>query len=215
MARHFPEGTELEPLLEELQGLYANRGVRLVRVGKEWAFRTAPDLAEAMRLEETVTRKLGKVATETLAIIAYHQPITRAEVEEIRGVSLSRGTIDVLLEQDWIKPKGRRRTPGKPVTWGTTQAFLDHFGLETLDALPGFDELKAAGLIDARPAVTALSARGRLFDVDEAVDAEDEDEMDADGESVDELLAADFGQDAASGDDEPQTRRDEAETGTS
>jgi segregation and condensation protein B len=179
--------------LEELKGLYENRGIQLVNIGRAWAFRTAPDLAAAMKLEETTSRKLGRVATEILAIIAYHQPITRAEVEEIRGVSLSRGTLDLLLELDWIKPKGRRRTPGKPVTWGTTQDFLDHFGLQSLDSLPGFDELKAAGLIDARPAVTSLSARGRLFDADEAIDAEDGDEEEEFSENIDALLAADFG----------------------
>lgn len=203
LSRHFPEDTALEPLLEELQGLYANRGVNLQRVGSEWAFRTAEDLAPRMTLEQVATRKLSRVATETLAIIAYHQPVTRAEVEEIRGVSLSKGTLDVLLELGWIKPKGRRRTPGRPVTWGTTSAFLDHFGLSSLDALPGMDELKAAGLIDARPAVNALAARGRLFDLESAVDAEeeDEDEEDISEETVDDLLAADFGEDLVSSDD--------------
>jgi segregation and condensation protein B len=134
------------------------------------------------------------VATETLAIIAYHQPVTRAEVEEIRGVSLSRGTLDLLLELGWIKPKGRRRTPGRPVTWGTTGAFLDHFGLSSLEALPGMDELKAAGLIDSRPAVSALASRGKLFDV-EPSDVDDDEEEQETGETAAELLAADFGED--------------------
>jgi segregation and condensation protein B len=194
LARHFPEETTLEPLLEELQGLYANRGVNLRRVGSDWAFRTAADLASRMTLEQVATRKLSRVATETLAIIAYHQPVTRAEVEEIRGVSLSRGTLDLLLELGWIKPKGRRRTPGRPVTWGTTGAFLDHFGLSSLEALPGMDELKAAGLIDSRPAVSALASRGKLFDV-EPSDVDDDEEEQETGETAAELLAADFGED--------------------
>jgi segregation and condensation protein B len=201
LSRHFPEDTALEPLLEELQGLYANRGVNLRRVGVDWAFRTAADLAPRMTLEQVATRKLSRVATETLAIIAYHQPVTRAEIEEIRGVSLSKGTLDVLLELGWIRPKGRRRSPGRPVTWGTTGAFLDHFGLSSLEALPGMDELKAAGLIDTRPAVNALAARGRLFDLETAIDAEEEDEENVSEESVDDLLAADFGEDLVTTDD--------------
>ena len=190
LSRHFEDGLDLEPLLEELRALYANRGIHLVMVGGGWAFRTAPDLGPHMSLEEARSRKLSRVATETLAIIAYHQPITRAEIEEIRGVSISRGTLDLLLELDWVKPRGRRRTPGRPVTWGTTQAFLDQFGLETLDALPGIDELKAAGLIDTRPAINALAARGHLFDAEEVSPEPDEDEVD---ESLEDLLLADFG----------------------
>ena len=191
LSRHFDEGTDLGPLLEELRALYANRGIHLVKLGNAWAFRTAADLAPRMSLEETRTRKLSRVATETLAIIAYHQPITRAEIEEIRGVSISRGTLDLLLELDWVKPRGRRRTPGRPVTWGTTQAFLDQFGLESVDSLPGIDELKAAGLIDTRPAINALAARGRLFEADEVVAEPGEDEET--DESLEDLLAADFG----------------------
>ena len=169
LQRHFAEDCcQLEPLLEELTALYANRGVNLVRVGDSWAFRTAADLAPAMKIEKVTTRKLSRVALETLAIIAYHQPVTRAEVEEIRGVALSKGTLDTLLEIGWVRPRGRRRTPGKPVTWGTTTEFLDHFGLTSLDALPGFEELKAAGLIDTRPAVVAMGQHGRLLDAEEA-----------------------------------------------
>ncbi len=162
LSRHLPEGTDLASLLDELGASYANRGVNLVQVGDRWAFRTAADLAPMMKIESTAVRKLSRVAMETLAILAYHQPVTRAEIEEIRGVALSRGTLDILLEAGWIKPKGRRRTPGRPVTWGTTEAFLDHFGLSSLDALPGIEDLKAAGLLDARPAIAALSARGQL-----------------------------------------------------
>ena len=160
LARHLPEQADLETLLEELSGLYANRGVNLVRSGRLWAFRTAADLAPLMRVEKTVERKPSRAAVETLAIVAYHQPVTRGEIEEIRGVALSKGTLDALLEAGWVKPKGRRRTPGRPVTWGTTEAFLDHFGLESLDALPGAGELKAAGLLDTRPAVAAVGAQG-------------------------------------------------------
>lgn len=200
--RHLSEDTDLDALMEELCGLYANRGVNLVRVGQRWAFRTATDIAPLMQIETTVARKLSRAATETLAIIAYHQPVTRAEIEEVRGVALSRGTLDTLLEANWIKPRGRRRTPGRPVTWGTTDTFLDHFGLESLDSLPGIAELKAAGLIDSRPAITALGDRGRLLDPGEAgvdmdalkVAAEDAagDEEDLDGELP---LAAAFGDD--------------------
>ena len=164
LGRHLPEGADLRDLLGELAGLYGNRGVHLVQIGNSWAFRSAPDLAPLMKLEKKVVRKLSRVAMETLAIIAYHQPVTRAEIEEIRGVALSRGTLDILLEAGWIKPKGRRRTPGRPVTWGTNESFLDHFGLSSLDALPGVDELKAAGLLDSRPAIAALGARSRLPD---------------------------------------------------
>ena len=188
LQRHFAEDSKLEELLEELSGLYGNRGVNLVRLGDCWAFRTAADLAPAMKIEKTTARKLSRVALETLAIIAYHQPVTRAEVEEIRGVGLSKGTLDTLLEIGWVRPRGRRRTPGRPVTWGTTTEFLDHFGLSSLDALPGFDELKAAGLIDARPAVVAMGQRGDLPGAGE-VEAE-EDPLD-DG---DDPLEADFGE---------------------
>jgi len=151
-----PDDLKLSDVLEEIQSLYANRGVHLVRHDGRWAFRTAPDLAPRMKMERKVTRRLSRAAIETLAIISYHQPVTRAEVEEIRGVSLSRGTLETLLEAGWIKPKGRRETPGRPVTWGTTDSFLEHFGLESLDALPGVEELRAAGLLDKRPAITAL-----------------------------------------------------------
>jgi segregation and condensation protein B len=169
-----PEGTELAPLIEELQGQYANRGVNLVQRGKGWAFRTAPDIAPFFTLEREMPRKLSRAAVETMAIIAYQQPVTRAEVEEIRGVALSRGTLDILLEAGWIKPKGRRRVPGRPVTWGTTDSFLDYFGLEGLDALPGIDELKAAGLLDRRAGVGAIAMReSDLFPGEKEEDGED------------------------------------------
>ena len=154
-----PDGVDLESLLEELKTQYANRGVNLVRRGKGWAFRTDPLIAQSLMVNRTVNRKLSRAAVETLAICAYHQPVTRAEIEEIRGVSLSKGIMDVLFEAGWIRPRGRRRTPGRPVTWGTTERFLDHFAMESIDDLPGMDELKAAGLIDKRPAIQTLSTR--------------------------------------------------------
>lgn len=174
-----PEGTDLASLIEDLQGQYANRGVNLVRRGKGWAFRTAPDIAPFFTLEREVPRKLSRAAVETLAIVAYQQPVTRAEIEEIRGVALSKGTLDILLEAGWIKPKGRRKVPGRPVTWGTTDSFLDQFGLESLDALPGIDELKAAGLLDRRAGVGTIAMReGDLFESGEKESDEDEENMD-------------------------------------
>ena len=147
---------EVADLLAELQSLYAARGVNLVQVAGKWALRTAPDLASILNVETSVPRKLSRASTETLAIIAYHQPVTRAEIEEIRGVALSKGTLDILLEAGWIKPKGRRATPGRPLTWVTTENFLAHFGLDRLEDLPNLAELKAAGLLDARPAVSGF-----------------------------------------------------------
>lgn len=160
LAERLPDGADLPVLLLELRNRYSDHGVNLVRAGKTWAFRTASDLAPLLRVDRRVERKLSRAALETLSIIAYHQPVTRAEVEEIRGVQLGRGTLDVLLDQGWIRPKGRRQTPGRPVTWGTSEAFLDHFGLESLADLPGVDDLKAAGLLDARPAIQIYGARG-------------------------------------------------------
>jgi segregation and condensation protein B len=150
LAMRLPEGANIVGMLDELKAQFANRGVHLTPVGTGWAFRTAPDLAAYMGIEKSVVRRLSRAAVETLAIVAYHQPVTRAEIEEIRGVSLSRGTLDILLEAGWIRPRGRRQMPGKPITWGTSDAFLDYFGLESLSALPGVEELKAAGLLDKR-----------------------------------------------------------------
>jgi segregation and condensation protein B len=162
IADRLPEGVDIQTLLGKLTAMYKNRGVNLVKAGKNWAFRTAPDVRAQLVVEKEMIRKLSRAAVETLAIVAYHQPITRAEIEEIRGVSVSRGTLDVLLEASWIRPRGRRRTPGRPVTWGTTESFLDHFGLEALDDLPGLDDLKASGLIDKRPAIQTLTTRGNV-----------------------------------------------------
>jgi segregation and condensation protein B len=133
-----------------LQAEYAPRGVNLLRVAGKWAFRTANDLSWLLTKDSVVPRKLSRAAIETLAIVAYHQPVTRAEVEEIRGISAAKGTLDVLLETGWVRPRGRRKAPGRPVTYGTTEAFLSHFGLEALDDLPGLDELKGSGLLDGR-----------------------------------------------------------------
>ncbi len=144
-----PEGADVLSLLEDLQQTYASRGVNLVRVAGKWCFRTAEDLAYLMHRNVEEQRKLSRAALETLAIIAYHQPVTRAEIEEIRGVSTSKGTLDVLLETTWIRMRGRRRTPGRPVTYGTTEQFLVHFGLENVKDLPGLEELKGAGLLDS------------------------------------------------------------------
>jgi len=154
LARHFGEGTVVAALLKRLQGDYAGRGVNLVERDGAWAFRTAADLGDRLRIERTQLRKLSRAAVETLAVIAYHQPVSRAEIETIRGVATARGTLD---EADWIKPGRRRETPGRPGTWVTTDGFLDHFGLEGLSDLPGVDELKATGLLDKRPAIQTLT----------------------------------------------------------
>ena len=180
----------VEALLEELAGHYANRGVTLVQVGNAYAFRTSADLAHLFTREERSQKRLSRAAVESLAVVAYHQPVTRAEIEEIRGVALSKGTLDVLLEAGWIKPGARRETPGRPVTWLTTPGFLDHCGLVGLGSLPGIEELKAAGLLDTRPAITALSERGLLAPAAESVSDGDGDE----GEEADPL-EEDFGED--------------------
>jgi segregation and condensation protein B len=148
LAARLPAGVDVKSLLSQLQRDYTSRGVNLVCVGGKWTMRTASDLAWLLTRETVVSRKLSRAAIETLAIVAYHQPVTRAEVEEIRGVSTSKGTLDVLLETGWIRLRGRRKAPGRPVTYGTNEAFLAHFGLEALTDLPGLDELKGAGLVD-------------------------------------------------------------------
>src|SRR4051812_38355085 len=147
IAARLPDDADVGALLRELQAAYAGRGVNLRKVEDRWAFRTADDLAFVLKRDVTEQRKLSRAALETLSIIAYHQPVTRAEIEEIRGVAVSPGTLDVLLEAGWVRLRGRRRTPGRPVTFGTTPQFLDHFGLEAVSDLPGMAELKAAGLL--------------------------------------------------------------------
>ncbi|MBR86717.1 MAG: SMC-Scp complex subunit ScpB [Rhodospirillaceae bacterium] len=170
-----PNDADISKLLSILEDIYDGHGINLVQVGSGWAFRTAPELGSQLVLERDVRRKLSRAAVETLSIIAYYQPITRAEIEEIRGVTVSKGTIDVLFEAHWIGPKGRRRTPGRPVTWGTTEQFLDHFGISRLDDLPGVDELKAAGLLTKKPAIQNL---GTFSDnsLEEELNFVDEDE---------------------------------------
>jgi segregation and condensation protein B len=150
IAARLPEGTDVAGLLGELAALYADRGVNVVQVAGKWTFRTAGDLSFLLAREAVEQRRLSRAALETLAIIAYHQPVTRADIEEVRGVATSRGTLDVLLEAGWIRMRGRRRSPGRPVTYGTSDDFLSHFGLDSVTDLPGVDELKAAGLLDSR-----------------------------------------------------------------
>jgi segregation and condensation protein B len=152
LARHLDEVADIPELLGELAETYGGRGVNLVRLAGGWAFSTAPDLAPKLRIERPVVRKLSRAGVETLAVIAYHQPITRAEIEEIRGVALAKGTIDTLMEAGWVHPKGRRAAPGRPLLWVTTPGFLAHFGLDSLTELPNLDELRSAGFLDLAPA---------------------------------------------------------------
>jgi segregation and condensation protein B len=198
LADKLPEGADIDALLAQLAERYANRGVNLVQVDHGWTFRTAPDLAPHLTVYRTVKRRLSRAALETLAIIAYHQPITRAEVEEVRGVSLSRGTLDQLLEAGWVKPRGRRRAPGRPLTWVTTDDFLSHFGLESLGDLPGVDELKAAGLLQSNPVVLGAAQELPLASPDE-----DEDEDADDGEAWDDEADDEADDELAEFDEEP------------
>jgi segregation and condensation protein B len=155
---------DLNVLLSDVKATYSGRGVELVETGGAWALRTAADVAPYLTIEKDVDRKLSRAALETLAIVAYHQPITRAEIENIRGVATHKGTLDALMEMGWVKPGKRRETPGRPLTWVTTTAFLDHFQLESLMDLPGMDDLKAAGLLDRRPAIETVPDTRDLFD---------------------------------------------------
>ncbi len=203
LADRLPEGSDIGEVMATLKAAYEARGVNLVRVGKAWAFRTAPDLAGSLVIERERRRKLSRAAVETLAVVAYHQPVTRAEIEEIRGVTQSKGTVDVLLEAGWIKPGRRRQTPGRPVTWMTTVEFLDHFGLESLKDLPGAAELRAAGFLDSRPAIQAYRADASESDlplenedghgdegVDEAGAVHQEDDLLVDSEPEEKQAAA-------------------------
>ena len=150
LRERLPGQIDVRVVMQSLKADYASRGVNLVQAGEHWAFRTASDLSFFIRSDQDEVKKLSRAALEVLAIIAYHQPVTRAEIEEIRGVQTSRGTLDVLLEAGWVRFRGRRRTPGRPVTLGTTKDFLDHFGLEELRDLPGLEELRGAGLLSSR-----------------------------------------------------------------
>jgi segregation and condensation protein B len=149
-------GVDIVRLLAELKQDYAGRGIDLISTAGRWSFRTAPDLAEKLRVDAEVQRKLSRATVETLAIIAYHQPVTRAEIESIRGVATSKGTLDILMEAGWVRPGKRRESPGRPLTWITTDGFLDHFGLESLRDLPNLEDLKASGLLDSRPVLTSI-----------------------------------------------------------
>jgi segregation and condensation protein B len=176
LARRLGDAADVAPLLRELAAFYAGRGVNLVRLSGGWTFRTAPDLGPQLRSERIVARKLSRAAVETLAIVAYHQPVTRAEIEAIRGVALARGTLDRLMEAGWVRPRGRRDSPGRPLNWATTPNFLAHFGLDTLNELPGIDELRAAGLLDIGPAVLGEGAEPLAHEAEpEAEEAEFED----------------------------------------
>ena len=182
LQHHLPDHIEVADVMAAVMQRYdATSGVELCRVGDGWAFRTRPAVAERLQQHKSVERPLSRAALEVLAIIAYHQPITRAEIEEIRGISLSKGTMDILLELTWIKPRGRRRTPGRPLTWGTSPAFLDHFGLSDITDLPGMDDLKAAGMLRKGQILGALMDHN-------AGDDEDGDDDDLDGDLLEDAL---------------------------
>ena len=182
LQHHLPDHIEVADVMAAVMQRYdATSGVELCRVGDGWAFRTRPAVAERLQQHKSVERPLSRAALEVLAIIAYHQPITRAEIEEIRGISLSKGTMDILLELTWIKPRGRRRTPGRPLTWGTSPAFLDHFGLSDITDLPGMDDLNAAGLLRKGQILGALMDHN-------AGDDEDGDDDDLDGDLLEDAL---------------------------
>ena len=175
IAERLPGETDVEDLIGDLQQSYESRGVQLVKRAGRWMFQTAPDLAFLLQKEVEQERRLSRAGQETLAIIAYHQPVTRAEIEEIRGVSVSKGTLDVLMETEWVRPVGRRRTPGRPVTYGVTDAFLIHFGLESVKDLPGLEELKAAGLLDSDvPPELSVLEGGLSEEADEDDDFEED-----------------------------------------
>ncbi len=177
LAKQLPDGVNVKQALAMLKEEYATRGVNLVRIGRKWMFRTADDLSWLMTRQTIETRKLSRAAIETLAIIAYHQPVTRAEIEEIRGVVAAAGTLDVLLKTGWIRPRGRRKAPGRPITYGTSEDFLSHFGLEQVGDLPGLEELKGAGLLEGQLppgfAVPVPSDDSTLRDDEEPLDPGD------------------------------------------
>ncbi|MEM7650565.1 MAG: SMC-Scp complex subunit ScpB [Pseudomonadota bacterium] len=189
-----PEGADVGAALMQLKEDYKGRGVNLVELDGKWAFRTAADLGEALSLEKEVKRKPSRAALETLAIIAYHQPVTRAEIENIRGVATHRGTLDALIEAGWVKPGRRRETPGRPLTWTTTTDFLDQFSLESIMDLPGLDDLKASGLLDRRPAIEAIPGSGDLFAGQEDGEELEEDEPGEIEQNVVDKIEADLEQ---------------------
>ena len=155
--------TDVEKILLKLQAEYSNRGINLVCISKKWSFRTSPNLSNLMTQEKTVEKKLSKAAIETLAIIVYHQPVTRAEIEEIRGVAFGVNTLDILMELNWVKPMGRKNVPGKPIQYGTTDEFLSHFNIKKLSDLPTIEELSSAGLIDSSNIDSAIFGTGKFY----------------------------------------------------
>lgn len=187
ISARLPQGIDPMPYIEELKNDYAGRGIELVERDKAWTFRTAADLGDQLKLEREIPKQLSRAAMETLAIIAYHQPVTRAEIENIRGVAVSKGTLDLLMEEGWITLGRRREIPGRPVTWKTTKSFLDSFGLENLKDLPGLDEMKSAGLLDTRPAIDTIGREetGDLFEnnSDELIDIADDHDHDIKSDS--------------------------------
>lgn len=188
-----PEEADLNVLLQDLKAQYEGRGVSLIEVDGHWAFRTSSEIADILTIEKDVNKKMSRAMLETMAIIAYHQPLTRAEIENIRGVATHRGTLDTLMEMEWVKPGRRRETPGRPLTWVTTTKFLDHFQLEQINDLPGLEDLKASGLLDKRPAIDTIPDTGDLFDsADQSAEemlAEQEkrDQMDSDDRFEDDI----------------------------
>ena len=193
LQHYLPDNLNVADIMAVVMQRYdANSGVELCRIADSWAFRTRPAVSERLQQHKTVERPLSRAALEVLAIIAYHQPITRAEIEEIRGISLSKGTMDILLELTWIKPRGRRRTPGRPLTWGTSPAFLDHFGLSDISDLPGMDDLKTSGLLRKGQILGALMDHNADDDRDDV----DDDDSDNDSDDYGDGLAGDFLEDA-------------------
>ncbi len=196
IAERVPEGVDIPAHLDALADDYQNRGVNLVRLAGKHMFRTADDLSFLLRREVDEPRKLSRAAVETLSIIAYHQPVTRTEIEEVRGVTISKGTLDVLMEAGWVRMLGRKRTPGRPVTYGTTDEFLVHFGIESIKDLPGLQELKAAGLLDSvdvaldklggMPSASGEDDNESQIDLEDAIvdSEEDEDRVDEEGGEV-------------------------------
>lgn len=188
-----PDEADLNVLLPILHDQYKGRGVELIEIDGHWAFRTASDIAKSLTIEKEVNKKMSRAMLETMAIIAYHQPLTRAEIENIRGVATHRGTLDTLMEMEWIKPGRRRETPGRPLTWMTTTKFLDHFQLESLNELPGLEDLKASGLLDKRPAIDTIPDTGDLFDsadedAEEMLEAQErQDQIDADDNFIESI----------------------------
>jgi len=193
-----PDEADLNVLLPALQAQYEDRGINLTQVDGHWAFRTAAPIAQHLTVEKEVNKKMSRAMLETMAIIAYHQPLTRAEIENIRGVATHRGTLDTLMEMEWVKPGRRRETPGRPLTWVTTTKFLDHFQLEQVNDLPGLEDLKASGLLDKRPAIETIPDTGDLFesadqDADEMIEAaEQEQSKESDEQAYQDALSNDM-----------------------